>query len=108
MGFYSIALKFFIPVFVIIEFFIRMYSIFIGGEKYFSYIGVMLRCNVMNFHLSVCCQMFGVHGSPSPGAIWITTGLGDVFVFDPAVLEVRHTYTPPESCWFYQVLEIAR
>ncbi|KDR11313.1 tectonin beta-propeller repeat-containing protein isoform X6 [Zootermopsis nevadensis] len=37
---------------------------------------------------SVCCQMFGVHGSPSPGAIWITTGLGDVFVFDPAVLEV--------------------
>jgi hypothetical protein len=33
--------------------------------------------------------MFGVHGPPSPGAIWITTGLGDVFVFDPAVLEVR-------------------
>jgi hypothetical protein len=33
--------------------------------------------------------MFGVHGPPSPGSIWITTGLGDVFVFDPAVLEVR-------------------
>ncbi|KAJ9585855.1 hypothetical protein L9F63_020497, partial [Diploptera punctata] len=33
---------------------------------------------------SVCCQMFGVHGAPSPGALWITTGLGDVFVFDPA------------------------
>jgi len=36
---------------------------------------------------SVCCQMFGVRGPPSPGSIWITTGLGDVFVFDPAVLE---------------------
>ncbi|PSN51886.1 Tectonin beta-propeller repeat-containing protein [Blattella germanica] len=36
---------------------------------------------------SVCCQMFGVNGPPSPGAIWITTGLGDVFVFDPAILE---------------------
>ena len=33
--------------------------------------------------------MFGVRGPPSPGSIWITTGLGDVFVFDPAVLEVR-------------------
>jgi hypothetical protein len=33
--------------------------------------------------------MFGVHGPPSPGSIWITTGLGDVFVFDPAILEVR-------------------
>jgi hypothetical protein len=52
--------------------------------------------------------MFGVRGPPSPGAIWITTGLGDVFVFDPAILEVRNTHTPAESCWFYQVLEIAR
>jgi hypothetical protein len=52
--------------------------------------------------------MFGVHGPPSPGAIWITTGLGDVFVFDPAILEVRDTYTPGECYWFYQVLEIAR
>jgi hypothetical protein len=33
--------------------------------------------------------MFGVRGPPSQGSIWITTGLGDVFVFDPAVLEVR-------------------
>jgi hypothetical protein len=38
--------------------------------------------------------MFGVHGPPSPGAIWITTGLGDVFVFDPAIIEVRNIHIP--------------
>ncbi|XP_063242841.1 tectonin beta-propeller repeat-containing protein isoform X2 [Bacillus rossius redtenbacheri] len=35
----------------------------------------------------VCCQMWNAHGAPSPGATWITTSLGDVFVFDPATLE---------------------
>ena len=45
-------------------------------------------CIKIIIFLLVCCQMFGVHGPPSPGALWITTGLGDVFVFDPAILEV--------------------
>ena len=54
----------------------------------FSHVYMLFLC-IIKFLKSVCCQMFGVHGPPSPGSIWITTGLGDVFVFDPAVLEVR-------------------
>lgn len=35
-------------------------------------------------HLSsVCCQMNEVMGKPANNAIWTTTDLGDVFVFDP-------------------------
>ncbi|XP_055609024.1 tectonin beta-propeller repeat-containing protein [Uranotaenia lowii] len=36
---------------------------------------------------SVCCQMNELHGKPSPRSIWITSGMGDVFVFDPTNLE---------------------
>lgn len=32
---------------------------------------------------SVCCELNEVHGRPSDDAKWMTTGLGDVFCFDP-------------------------
>ena len=64
------------------------YTEWIYSFETFSHVFVSFLC-VITFLKSVCCQMFGVRGPPSPGSIWITTGLGDVFVFDPAVLEVR-------------------
>lgn len=33
---------------------------------------------------SVCCQINEVHGKPANDSIWVTTDLGDVFVFDPS------------------------
>ena len=36
----------------------------------------------------VTCQMNNAYGSPSPRAIWATTALGDVFVYDPVIDEV--------------------
>ncbi|KAJ8680209.1 hypothetical protein QAD02_015996 [Eretmocerus hayati] len=36
---------------------------------------------------SVSCQMNGVLGQPSTNAIWATTALGDVFVYDPVITE---------------------
>lgn len=36
---------------------------------------------------SVCCQINEVNGRPSPHSIWVTSNLGDVFVFDPANLK---------------------
>ncbi|XP_055708110.1 tectonin beta-propeller repeat-containing protein [Phlebotomus papatasi] len=36
---------------------------------------------------SVCCQINEVHGRPSDNSVWITTNLGDVFVFDPSSLK---------------------
>lgn len=36
---------------------------------------------------SVCCQMNEVHGTPQSNSIWMTTSLGDVFVYDPSNLK---------------------
>ncbi|XP_055626940.1 tectonin beta-propeller repeat-containing protein [Toxorhynchites rutilus septentrionalis] len=36
---------------------------------------------------SVCCQINEVHGRPSQRSVWITSNMGDVFVFDPSNLE---------------------
>ncbi|KZC04781.1 Tectonin beta-propeller repeat-containing protein, partial [Dufourea novaeangliae] len=36
---------------------------------------------------SVTCQMNNVYGKPGPNSIWATTALGDVHVYDPAVVE---------------------
>lgn len=36
---------------------------------------------------SVCCKINGVAGRPSNGAVWTTTSLGDVFVFDAEYLK---------------------
>ena len=40
----------------------------------------------------VSCQMNNAYGKPSPKAIWATTALGDVFVYDPALTEVIYLY----------------
>jgi len=40
--------------------------------------------------LSVSCQMNNVYGRPGPNSIWTTTALGDVYVFDPAIAEVKN------------------
>ena len=32
--------------------------------------------------------MNNVYGTPGPNSIWTTTALGDVYVYDPASLEV--------------------
>ncbi|OAD62069.1 Tectonin beta-propeller repeat-containing protein [Eufriesea mexicana] len=37
---------------------------------------------------SVSCQMNNVYGKPGPNSIWATTALGDIYVYDPAVIEV--------------------
>jgi len=36
--------------------------------------------------------MNNVYGKPGPNSIWTTTALGDVYVFDPAIAEVKHKY----------------
>ncbi|XP_058061619.1 tectonin beta-propeller repeat-containing protein [Anopheles bellator] len=36
---------------------------------------------------SVCCQINEVQGRPAGNAMWITSGLGDVFAFDPTNLQ---------------------
>lgn len=36
---------------------------------------------------SVCCELNEVHGTPAADSRWITTGLGDVFCFDPINLK---------------------
>ncbi|XP_035793382.1 tectonin beta-propeller repeat-containing protein-like [Anopheles albimanus] len=36
---------------------------------------------------SVCCQINDVQGRPATNAVWITSGLGDVFSFDPIHLQ---------------------
>lgn len=36
---------------------------------------------------SVCCELNEVHGRPADDSRWITTGLGDVFCFDPINLK---------------------
>lgn len=33
--------------------------------------------------------MNNVYGRPGPNSIWSTTALGDVYVFDPAIAEVK-------------------
>lgn len=35
--------------------------------------------------------MSNVYGKPGPNSIWTTTALGDVYVFDPAIAEVKQT-----------------
>lgn len=42
---------------------------------------------------SVCCQINEVNGRPSPNSIWVTSMLGDVFVFDPANLKSAQKIT---------------
>lgn len=34
--------------------------------------------------------MNNVYGRAGPNSIWSTTALGDVYVFDPAIAEVRY------------------
>ncbi|XP_015595651.1 tectonin beta-propeller repeat-containing protein [Cephus cinctus] len=41
---------------------------------------------------SVTCQMNNVYGKPGPNAIWTTTALGDVFVYDPAIAEANQFF----------------
>lgn len=41
------------------------------------------------FFFVVSCQMNNVYGRPGPNSIWSTTALGDVYVFDPAIAEVK-------------------
>lgn len=36
----------------------------------------------------VSCKMNNVYGKPGPNSIWATTALGDVYLYDPATLEV--------------------
>lgn len=36
--------------------------------------------------------MNNVYGRPGPNSIWTTTALGDVYVFDPAIAEVKHRH----------------
>lgn len=36
---------------------------------------------------SVCCELNEVHGRPADDSRWVTTGLGDVFCFDPVNLK---------------------
>lgn len=39
----------------------------------------------------VSCQINNLHGRPGPNSIWVTTGLGDVFVYDTEIAEVVFT-----------------
>jgi len=41
------------------------------------------------YFFSVSCQMNNVYGKPGPNSIWTTTALGDIYVFDPAIAEVK-------------------
>lgn len=36
----------------------------------------------------VCCQVNEVQGRPADNSMWVTTALGDVFVFDPVTMEL--------------------
>jgi len=36
--------------------------------------------------------MNNVYGKPGPNSIWTTTALGDVYVFDPAIAEVKQIH----------------
>lgn len=36
--------------------------------------------------------MNNVYGRPGPNSIWVTTALGDVYVFDPAIAEVKSVF----------------
>lgn len=46
---------------------------------------------------SVCCQINSVSGRPSFSAMWATTNLGDVFVFDPENLRVQQEVNEEEG-----------
>lgn len=48
---------------------------------------------------SVCCELNEVHGQPAADARWITTGLGDVFCFDPVNLKAAQ-FNP--KCKLYE------
>lgn len=47
---------------------------------------------------SVCCQINEVHGKPAADSIWITSNLGDVFVFDPTNLKSAQ-WNDENSCY---------
>ena len=36
--------------------------------------------------------MNNIYGKPSSNSIWATTALGDVFVYDPAIVEVKTNF----------------
>lgn len=38
---------------------------------------------------SVCCQVNEAQGRPANSSMWTVTSLGDVFVFDPSMMEMN-------------------
>lgn len=44
--------------------------------------------------------MNNVYGTAGPNSIWITTALGDVYVFDPAIAEVKQICVVVSSHYF--------
>ncbi|KXJ78881.1 hypothetical protein RP20_CCG003236 [Aedes albopictus] len=54
---------------------------------------------------SVCCQINEVHGKPSTRSMWITSNMGDVFVFDPTNLEASQWR--PEGQIYQQKIDVS-
>lgn len=57
--------------------------------------GEKIRTRSLNFEnlcRLVSCKMNNVYGRPGPNSIWATTALGDVFVYDPVIAEVRNLF----------------
>lgn len=56
---------------------------------FFSFITLFLRIfQLTRFPSLVSCKINNAFGQPSKKAIWTTTALGDVYVYDPAITEV--------------------
>lgn len=52
----------------------------------------------LSYLTSVCCQINEVHGRPNNNSIWITSNLGDVFVFDPGNLKASQ-WNAEKECY---------
>lgn len=50
---------------------------------------VILFLSLLFFSFTVSCRMNNVYDTPGTNSIWVTTALGDVYVFDPAIAEVK-------------------
>ncbi|KAI9586935.1 tectonin beta-propeller repeat-containing protein [Glossina fuscipes] len=51
---------------------------------------------------SVCCQINEVSGTPASNAIWTTTEIGDVYVFDPENIKLQQ-WVEQENCFMQKV-----
>lgn len=54
---------------------------------------------------SVCCQLNEVYGRPSNNSIWATSGLGEVYVFDPT--HFKESQKPKDSTLYRQEIDVS-